>query len=91
MRAAVADPEPKPPEAHIEAVDGAGSSSETKARQPVPAVGLNPVDAGDAGGSPAIDWRERRLALRHAGHEVKQFDGIVYVDGVRSHDPELYP
>lgn len=63
-RAAAADPEPKPPEAPEEAVDGAGSSSEAKARQSGPAAGraLGPeslkigntgCDARGAGGSPA--------------------------------------
>jgi hypothetical protein len=63
-RAAVADPAPKPPEAHDEAVDGARSASETKARQSAPAAerrsgargeddGQTRASAVKAGGSPA--------------------------------------
>lgn len=65
-RAAVYDPEPKPPEAHGEAVDGAGSSSETNARQSGPADGRRSgargeedgqtrASAEDVGGSPATE------------------------------------
>jgi hypothetical protein len=35
------------------------------------------------------DWRDARRRLRQAGHEVKQFDGVVYVDGRASSDPRL--
>lgn len=37
------------------------------------------------------DWRERRRRLREEGHEVKQFEGRVLVDGKPSDDPGLYP
>jgi len=37
----------------------------------------------------AIDWRVARRAMRRAGHEVKQLDGVVYVDGAGSDDPAL--
>jgi hypothetical protein len=37
------------------------------------------------------DWRENRRRLRQAGYEVKQYDGAVYVDGLRSDDRSLYP
>lgn len=37
------------------------------------------------------DWREARQRLRRAGVEVKQFDGVLYVDGVISGDASLYP
>lgn len=40
---------------------------------------------------PADDWREARRLLRAAGHEIKQYDGRVLVDGVRCDDPRLYP
>jgi hypothetical protein len=67
-RATVADPEPKPPEAHSEAVDGAGSSSEANARQSHPAAGgrsgargeddgQKRASAAGAGGSPASQQR----------------------------------
>lgn len=66
-RAAVADPERKPPEALETAVDGAGNSSETNARQCAPAESVrprtapdlraNPVSHGEAGGSPVTHAR----------------------------------
>lgn len=42
-------------------------------------------------GDTARPWRAARLALRQAGCEVKQLDGVVYIDGVRSTDRSLYP
>lgn len=50
-----------------------------------PAGAPRDVAVGDDG------WLARRRALRQAGHEVKQFDGVVFVDGVRSDDPGLAP
>lgn len=46
----------------------------------------------DLGG--VADWREARQRLRRAGVEVKQFDGVLYVDGLRADriaNPELFP
>ena len=40
---------------------------------------------------PDADWREARRLLREQGHEVKQFEGLLYVDGVRCDDPALLP
>jgi hypothetical protein len=37
------------------------------------------------------DWREARRQLRAAGHEVRQYDGRVLVDGTPTDDPRLYP
>jgi hypothetical protein len=74
-RAAVNDPEPKPPEAHgnAQAGDGAGSFSETNARQSAPAAAQpgparletpeHPVHAGGAGGSPAVTAQPPREGL----------------------------
>ena len=68
-RAEVVDPEPKPPEALETAVDGAGSSSETNARQSGPAAGRRSgargeddgqtlASAAGTGGSPVFSGRE---------------------------------
>lgn len=46
------------------------------------------LDAPGEAAGPA-DWRAARRALRQLGHEVKQIDGVVYVDGRRSDDPAL--
>lgn len=66
-RATAVDPEPKPPEAHTDAVDGAGSSSEAAPAErgggPATSLSRTPGDTGtlgraeDAGGSPAPDAR----------------------------------
>lgn len=64
------------------------------AAAPYPAAGGDPDVAGNAAGQPDPDWHEHRQALRRAGHEVKQFDGVLYVDGLRADriaNPELFP
>jgi hypothetical protein len=70
-RAAVADPKPKPPEAHWNADDGAGSFSETNARQSAPAAAQpgparleTPEDPVEAGGA---EWKPPHLAPPHDG------------------------
>mgnify|MGYP001594665296 CR=1 FL=1 len=37
------------------------------------------------------DWREARRRMRAAGHEIRQYDGIVLVDGAKSNDSRLSP
>jgi hypothetical protein len=100
-RATAVDPEPKPPEADTEACDGAGSSSEAapaeRASGCATSLSRMPGDTGKAGrvgegdGSSPPDWRAARRALRQAGREIAQHDGAVYVDGLLSRDPALYP
>lgn len=82
-RAAVADPEPKRPEALEAAVDGPGSSSETKARQSAPASarpanpasrrssGQTRLNTGEAGGSPATAPIPAARASAAAGKKRK--------------------
>lgn len=64
------------------------AQTDRPSRTPKPVVeALEGAPAPPGGAS--LDWRAARKALRLAGHEVKQLDGIVYVDGQRSDDPAL--
>lgn len=69
---------------------GPGRRAEIKAMiAELEAAGTVPPSCPALPESPAGDWRAARRALRRAGHEVKQFDGVVYVDGARSRDPRI--
>lgn len=74
-----------------------GTTSAAIQTPPVASVGVQPAapfqcpPASDAPLPNGYGWRELRAELRARGYEVKQYDGTVYVDGVPSADPRLYP
>lgn len=39
----------------------------------------------------AVDWVDARRRLRRAGYEIKQYDGVVLVNGDPCSDSRLYP